>query len=91
VAERARAERNSPVPDLYATSASNDLTDDVFVGMFDLFGIWVFARPKGDDAAGEMLRFKTANVVNLVIDFLEPLERSVDLYDFHCSIYRTGS
>ena len=47
------------------------MTDDVFIGVVDLFRIGFFRWPEGDQAAGELLPDEAVCVADLIVEVFE--------------------
>jgi hypothetical protein len=59
------------------------LADNVSVIVVDLFAIGISGWSKCDQAAGEMVGLEAVGVTDFIVDFLQALQRGVELDDFH--------
>jgi hypothetical protein len=83
VADNSRTERHALPGETQPASTLNDVADDVFISVFDLFWIGIFIPAKCDQASGELLFTEAIGVADLVVQFLETLECLANCYNFH--------
>jgi len=67
VADNSRSKWDAFAVDTQSAAAFDDLADHVLVGVIDLFRIAGFRRTEGDQAAGELVGFKTFSVADFVV------------------------
>ena len=83
VADDSGAQLNAAAIDAQPAATFEDVADHVFIGVNDLLGVRVFVRTEGDQTAGKSLFLKAVLVANLIVEFGKPLERGLEVDDFH--------
>ena len=86
VADSSRSQRDAFAVDAQPSAALDDVANDVFVVVVDLFSDGALVWAESDQSAREMLFFEAVGVANFFIDFLETLQRRVYLDDLHSGL-----
>ena len=69
VADSSRSQRDAFAVDAQPAAAFDDMANDVFVVVVDLFSVRALVWAESDQAAGELLFFEAVGVADFVIDF----------------------
>ena len=82
MADDAGPQLDAAISDAQPAPALNDVTDDIFVVMVDLFGIGGLTGAESNEPAGEAIFFETVFVADLFADLMEMSESALKFDDF---------
>jgi hypothetical protein len=83
VADHSGAQLNAAPVDAQPPATFENVADNVFVVVVNLFTVGVSVETKGDETSGKLLLLEAAPMTDLGIEFGQLLESVLELDDFH--------